>query len=63
MSAAATAPARYECGVCWTVYDPAEGDPVAQIPPGVAFEDLPADWCCPHCDGTRAKFLRLADDR
>ncbi|BBU60202.1 putative rubredoxin HupI [Methylosinus sp. C49] len=50
--------ARMECGVCWHVYDPAEGDPVWQIPPGVAFADLPADWRCPECDAPQEKFLR-----
>jgi rubredoxin len=49
---------RMECGVCWHVYDPAEGDPVWQIPPGVAFADLPDDWRCPECDAPREKFLR-----
>ncbi|MEI2624691.1 MAG: rubredoxin [Giesbergeria sp.] len=28
------ADARLECKICWWVYDPAEGDPVWQIPPG-----------------------------
>ena len=51
-----------ECGVCWWVYDPAEGDPVWQIEPGVAFEDLPADWRCPECDSPQEKFLRRQDD-
>ena len=32
---------RLECKVCWHVYDPAEGDPVWQIPPGTPFTDLP----------------------
>ncbi|MBG0809140.1 rubredoxin [Methylosinus sp. H3A] len=50
--------ARMECGVCWHVYDPAEGDPVWQVPPGVAFADLPRDWRCPECDAPREKFLR-----
>lgn len=49
---------RMECGVCWHVYDPAEGDPVWQIAPGVAFADLPEDWRCPECDAPREKFLR-----
>lgn len=50
---------RMECGVCWHVYDPAAGDPVWQIEPGVAFADLPQDWRCPECDAPRDKFLRL----
>ena len=35
-------PAKYTCGICGYVYDPAEND-------GVAFEDLPEDWVCPIC--------------
>ena len=33
--------ARLECKVCWYVYDPAAGDPVWQVAPGTAFDDLP----------------------
>jgi rubredoxin len=51
--------ATFECGVCWHVYDPAEGDAVWQVPPGVAFDDLPEDWRCPNCDGTRERFMRI----
>jgi rubredoxin len=50
---------RFECGVCWHVYDPAEGDDVWQIPPGTAFHALPEDWRCPNCDAPHAKFMRL----
>ena len=28
---------RLECKVCWYVYDPAQGDPVWQIPVGTPF--------------------------
>ncbi|NBB83475.1 MAG: hypothetical protein GVY28_08720 [Alphaproteobacteria bacterium] len=35
-----------ECGY---LYDPAFGVPEQDIPPGVAFEDLPDDWECPEC--------------
>ncbi len=52
-----------ECGVCWHVYDPAEGDPVWQIEPGVPFADLPEYWRCPECDAPREKFLRCDDGR
>jgi len=50
---------RMECGVCWTVYDPAEGDSVWQIAAGTPFADLPEDWRCPNCDTPKARFLRL----
>ncbi len=54
--------ARMECGVCWYVYDPAQGDPVWQIPPGTPFSALPEDWRCPNCDAAPARFMRLGDD-
>jgi [NiFe] hydrogenase assembly HybE family chaperone len=50
-----------ECGVCWTRYDPAEGDQVAQIPAGTPFAALPGDWRCPTCDGEKHRFLALSD--
>jgi len=53
---------RMECGVCWTVYDPAAGDPLGRAGPGTAFADLPADWGCPTCDAPAAKFLKVHDD-
>ena len=48
---------RMECGICWTHYDPAEGDIVAQIPAGTPFAALPEDWHCPTCDAPKAKFM------
>jgi [NiFe] hydrogenase assembly HybE family chaperone len=55
------ADARMECGICWTVYDPAIGDPVSQAEPGTAFSELNADWRCPTCDAPKHKFMVLAD--
>lgn len=57
------ATSRMECGICWHVYDPSEGDDVWQIPAGVAFAALPADWRCPKCDAEQSKFMRLGDER
>ncbi len=54
--------ARLECKVCWYVYDPAAGDPVWQIEPGTAFEDLPPHWTCPNCATEKSGFLLLDDD-
>lgn len=51
--------ARFECGVCWHVYDPAAGDAVWQVPPGTSFDALPAHWRCPQCDSGRERFLAL----
>lgn len=52
---------RLECKICWHVYDPAEGDPVNQIPPGTPFAALPDNWRCPNCDGAREQFMVLRD--
>jgi rubredoxin len=52
---------RFECKICWTVYDPAIGDPIWQIPPGTAFALLPDHWRCPICDAAKSDFLVLND--
>jgi rubredoxin len=39
------------------IYDPAVGDPDSGIVPGTAFEDIPADWCCPICGATKKTFV------
>jgi rubredoxin len=52
---------KLECGVCWWVYDPEQGDPVWQIPPGTPFTALPSHWSCPNCDAPAFKFMVLAD--
>ncbi|MCM2474434.1 rubredoxin [Rhizobium sp. CG5] len=54
---------KMECGICWHVYDPAEGDPVWQIEAGTPFSALPEDWRCPNCDALQSKFMRLSDAR
>jgi rubredoxin len=53
--------ARYECRICWTVYDPAQGDELWQVPAGTPFEALPAHWSCPHCAAEKTGFLRCDD--
>ena len=50
-----------ECKICWTPYDPAEGDDTRQIDPGTAFLDLPEDWTCPGCSAPKHQFL-VRDD-
>jgi rubredoxin len=52
--------ARLECKICWWVYDPAEGDPQWQIPPGTAFAELPERWRCPQCDGAAEQFMVMS---
>jgi rubredoxin len=59
---AAAGPAtRYECRICWTVYDPALGDEVWQIAPGTPFAALPPHWTCPNCSAEKPGFLVLDD--
>jgi rubredoxin len=62
MDSATSATTRFECKVCWHVYDPALGDPVWQIPPGTPFSALPQHWTCPNCATPKDDFLLLADD-
>lgn len=59
---AGKATGRRECGVCWHVYDPAEGDPVWQVAPGTPFEELPPHWSCPNCAAEQWKFLVPSDE-
>ena len=50
-----------ECKICWTPYDPAEGDDMRQILPGTPFLALPEDWSCPNCDAPKEQFLVSED--
>jgi rubredoxin len=53
---------RFECGVCWTVYDPREGDAEWQVAPGTPFGSLPGHWTCPRCACERDRFLEIHDE-
>jgi len=55
--------ARLECRICWHIYDPAEGDPYWQIPPGTPFSRLPEHWTCPNCDSPRDGFILIGEGR
>ena len=48
----------YVCEACGYIYDPARGEPKNGIPPGTAFEDLPATYTCPVCG--KAKIGKTA---
>ena len=52
---------RWECTVCGYIYDPAVGDPSADVDPETAFEDLPDDWVCPECGATKDLFEKLGE--
>jgi flavin reductase (DIM6/NTAB) family NADH-FMN oxidoreductase RutF/rubredoxin len=47
---------KFRCTVCGYIYNPEEGDPDNGIPPGTAFEALPADWVCPVCGVGKDQF-------
>jgi flavin reductase (DIM6/NTAB) family NADH-FMN oxidoreductase RutF/rubredoxin len=51
--------AKYKCGVCGYVYDPAVGDPDSGIKPGTPFEALPAEWICPVCGADKSQFKKM----
>lgn len=50
---------KWRCTVCDYVYDPAEGDPDAGIPPKTSFENLPDDWECPICGVGKGEFEKV----
>lgn len=50
-----------ECKICWHRYDPGQGDPVWQIEAGTPFAELPEEWRCPVCDGSREQFMVVPD--
>jgi rubredoxin len=51
--------AKYECTVCGYIYDPEQGDPDSNIPPGTPFEELPDDWVCPVCGAEKSEFKKV----
>lgn len=52
---------KLECGICWWVYDPANGDELGGIAPGLPFAALPPHWVCPQCEAPQHKFMVLDD--
>jgi rubredoxin len=50
---------KWHCTLCPYVYDPALGDPAADIPPGTSFDELPDDWVCPDCGAAKEFFEPL----
>ena len=54
-------PRRYRCTICEHIYDPAEGDPMSNIPPGTPFEAISDTWCCPDCGAVKADFEPMED--
>lgn len=53
---------KFRCTICDYVYDPALGDPSADISPGTSFDDLPDDWVCPDCGLGKELFEEVSSD-
>lgn len=49
----------FQCSDCLSIYDPAYGDVLASVAPGVAFDDLPADYTCGLCGSPKKDFTAL----
>ena len=47
---------KHRCVICDYIYDPAKGDPMSDVPPGTAFENLPEGWICPVCYSPKEAF-------
>jgi rubredoxin len=50
---------KFVCTICGHVYNPATGEPLQNIPPGIAFENIPLDWQCPICCAGKDKFRKM----
>ncbi len=50
--------AKYECSICWSVYDEEKGLPEEGIEAGMRFEHLDENWHCPSCEAPKEKFLK-----
>jgi rubredoxin len=45
-----------QCGKCQSIYDEALADPDQQVYAGTAFDDLPSDYKCWTCGGSKGDF-------
>jgi rubredoxin len=41
---------------CGWIYEQELGDPMGDILPGTAWEDIPEDWKCPDCGEPKSAF-------
>jgi rubredoxin len=48
----------YVCGICGHKYNPAKGEPLQNLAPGIPFGSLPEDWSCPVCFAARNDFVK-----
>jgi len=45
--------------ICGHIYDPEKGD--TGIAQGIAFESVPADWCCPVCGAEKNSLFQKSE--
>ncbi len=49
----------FQCQECLTVYDPNVGDSLATVKRGINFTELPEDYCCPVCGGSKTGYAKV----
>jgi len=52
---------EYECGSCGYTYREKTGDG-RRVPPGTLFKQLPEDWRCPQCRGSKTGFQPITEE-
>jgi|TARA_B100000768_G_scaffold172883_1_gene181565 rubredoxin len=52
---------KYECTVCFHIYDEALGDPDEGFAPGTLWENIPDDWVCPVCSVGKEDFVLMEE--
>jgi rubredoxin len=50
---------KYVCAICGHEYNPEKGEPLQDIPAGIAFENLPDSWACPVCGAKKHLFVKV----
>lgn len=49
----------YQCSDCFTVYDERFGDSMQGIERGIAFANLPSNYCCPTCEASKQAYFKI----
>ena len=55
--------ATFVCNGCGWEYDPAIGDPEADVSMGTLFEALPEEWICPMCGEEKDNFVQVGGEQ
>lgn len=51
----------YQCENCLTIYDETVGDAENNVAPGISFNELPKDYCCPLCATPKWGFVQTKE--